>query len=292
MKKVIILFTLITLLSCSSKNSSYENEINEWHKERILKLKEPFGWLSLIGLHWVPNDVSSFGSAETNDIIINSENAPHKIGSIFNYGTTKGVNLLTSSNVLVNGIKQKQVSIKTDSDINPTIFTHGSLRFYFIERDGKLALRVKDSLSQTRTNFTTIDRFQIDPSYKVDATFIPYEKIKTIKINTSVDLLEEVSIPGEIKFSFNDQEYSLLPIEEKDSDEWFIVFTDLTAGKDTYDACRFLYVAKADDNGNLTIDFNKAYNPPCVFTDYATCPLPPKENVLNFEIKAGEKNWK
>ena len=289
MKKSILLIILITT-SCNY-NSEYKQSIDSWHQERIEKLKEPFGWLSLVGLHWLEDGSQSFGSDKTNDIVINSSNAPSEIGTIYNYTTTLGANFKSNANVMLNGSLARQTTINSDENGNPDIFSSNSIQFYLINRNGKLALRVKDSLSSNRTNFKGIDRFKVDEDYKITAKFVPYPEARIIDFKLMTGGSEESKVPGEIVFNFNNKEYKILPIEYEDSEEWFIVFSDKTSGSETYEACRFLYIAKADSNNNCIIDFNKSYNPPCAFTEYATCPLPPKQNIIDAKIEAGEKKY-
>ena len=165
----------------------------------------------------------------------------------------------------------------------------GSLRWYIIKRDDKYGVRLRDIDANLRKEFKGIDTYPVNEDWKITAKFEAYNPPKTISIPSIIGTVEEDMAPGALVFEKDGKEYRLDPVVE--GDEFFIIFADETSGEETYGAGRFLYTAMPDSTGNVILDFNKAYNPPCAFTPYATCPLPPKQNYLKLRITAGEKKY-
>lgn len=286
------LIFLFLFISCQKKeiDPSYLAEINQWHQKRIANLKKPEGWLSLVGLYWLQEGENSFGSSEKNDITF-PQKAPAFIGTFVLHANKVKVVINPDIPVLVNDTIKKEAELQHDLSGHPTKMKLGSLVWYVIKRGEKYGIRLKDTLSAVRMKFKGIDRFPVDPKYRVVATFIPYNPPKKIIIPTIIGTEEVSYSPGALEFELDGEKYRLDPEGEMGDKEWFIVFGDATNGKETYGAGRFLYVPAPDSTGKTIIDFNKAYNPPCAFTPYATCPLPPEQNILPVAIRAGEKNY-
>jgi uncharacterized protein (DUF1684 family) len=181
------------------------------------------------------------------------------------------------------GIPLKEMNLKTDILPDYDKLTLGRLTFFVIERENKFAVRVKDNDSETRKNFTGLRWYKVDPAWKIKAKFVPSPH--PVTFDTAVGVKEQDESPGYVTFTSGGQQYRLEPTKE--DDELFFVIRDLTSGKTTYGASRFLYAALPKD-GFVELDFNKAENPPCVFTDYATCPLPPPQNRMKLAVTAGE----
>jgi uncharacterized protein (DUF1684 family) len=174
----------------------------------------------------------------------------------------------------------------------PTILRLGTLSFYVIERGKQLAVRVKDRDNPARLNFKGLEYFPVDQKWRVEAKFEPYDPPRLIPIPTVINTVEYDSCPGALAFSLEGKTHRLDAVIERGSeDKLFIMFSDETNGKETYSLGRQLYTALPDSNNNVILDFNKAYNWPCVFTEYATCPIPPKQNRLAVRIEAGEKMY-
>lgn len=266
----------------------YINEINKWHTERIENLKKENGWLNLVGLFWLKDGDNKFGSGESNDIIF-PENAPESIGvfnlkdSIVTIKINDGINVLLGDS-LITGLEMKH-----DQTGNPTILSLGSFKWFIIKRGNKYGIRLRDLNSPQLKEFTGVDRFPVNDDWKIEADFEPYNPPKKIIIPTILGTEEEETTPGKLTFTIGQDKYSLEPVDAGRS--LFIIFADETNGEETYGAGRFLVVDKPDSTGSVIIDFNKAYNPPCAFSKYATCPLPPKSNFLKTRITAGEKNY-
>ena len=265
-------------------------QIQKWRSERIERLKKPDGWLTLVGLHWIEPGEHKVGSGKDNDIELAT--GPVHVGTLTLKDGKATLLLDPSSEALIDGKPATAtVELKPDSSDAPTAvsFNHGEAGFQLIERSGRYALRVKDAQAKTRSGFLGIDYFDIDPAWRFNARFEAHPKGKTIDIATVINTIEPMQNPGAVVFEKAGKSYRLEAVDEGDG-QLFLIFADHTNGKSTYGAGRFLY-ADPPKNGLTVVDFNKSYNPPCVFTHYATCPLPPPENRLDLTITAGEKKY-
>lgn len=289
---VILLCCVVFLSGCEKIRTSPEHlkEVEEWHQKRITSLKAPEGWLSLVGLHWLKEGENTFGSDPSNDLVF-VQKAPAFIGSFFLKDTVVEVSVLNDVPVLINGKEAKRAILAHDQTGNPTRMTFGSLVWYVIKRGDRFGIRVKDTASVTRMEFKGIERFPVDSAWRVRARWIPYDSPKLITIPTIIGVDETDESPGLLEFTLQGKTFRLEPTGKVGDKNWFLVFGDATNGKETYGAGRFLSVPAPDSAGMTIIDFNKAYNPPCVFTPYATCPLPPEQNILPVEVRAGEKMY-
>jgi uncharacterized protein (DUF1684 family) len=270
----------------------HRQSVEEWHAGRIKRLYSETGWLTLVGLFPLPEGVHTFGSADDNDLVFAGA-APAHAGKI----TVKNhdVHLDASKDAGLTHDNQPVTSLRLEADSGdrgePTEIRMGTYDFYVIERQGNLYLRVKDTASEILKHFDgKIDCYPIDVTWRIPARFEKYELPLPIQIQNFIGYTETVQCPGALVFNHGGKEYRLEPMADY-GEEWFIVFADATSGHDTYGGGRFVYVTAPDENGNTFIDFNRAYNPPCVFTPYATCPLPHEANVLPFKVEAGEKNY-
>jgi hypothetical protein len=191
--------------------------------------------------------------------------------------------------VLLEGKPVREMVMIGDNKKEMTVFQYGHIKWNLIVRMDKYGIRFRDLESEAVKNFGGIERFPVDVGWRIDAKFEKYNPPKSIAVPNVLGQVDEELSPGAIVFTSDNQSYR---IESIDADDklWFI-FADGTSGKETYGGGRFLYTNKADSTGKVIIDFNKAYNPPCVLTKFATCPLPPKENYLKLRITAGEKMW-
>jgi hypothetical protein len=181
------------------------------------------------------------------------------------------------------------------TDAAPTTVRFGHASFYVIERDGRKALRVKDADAEARRDFSGIDYFPIDPSWRIEADWVPFVPAHDLQIGSVIGTIDTVKVPGKAVFHRDGHTLELLPYQEEPGGELFFVLADRTSGKQTYGAARFLYAALPADGldkpGKVVLDFNQAYNPPCAFTPFATCPLAPPENRLDVAVTAGEKKY-
>jgi uncharacterized protein (DUF1684 family) len=273
----------------SASKDSYQQEIEDWHSGRISRLTSETGWLTLVGLFPIADGTYTFGGADDNDLVFPG-NAPAHAGRL---AVTDGkVHLDVADGVTMthDGAPVTRIPLASDADGSPTEIKMGTYDFYVIDRPGSLYLRVKDSASVVRTSFKGIDRYPVDKKWRVAVRLDPYDPPRRITIPNVMGFQETTDCRGALVFSIDGKEYRLEPDSEGNG-EMFIVFGDATSGHETYGGGRMIYIPSPDENGNTFIDFNRAYNPPCAFTPYATCPLPRQENVLPIAIKAGEKNW-
>jgi uncharacterized protein (DUF1684 family) len=184
------------------------------------------------------------------------------------------------------------VAMSDDRDRDPTVLRAGTVSVHVINRDGRLALRVRDTDNAGRHELGPLDYFPIDPRWRVVARFEPYDPPKRLEVPTIVEVPETYLVPGRLHFTVGAQAARLTAFLERDESDLFIVFADETNGQNTYGGGRYLYAKPPGAEGDTTVDFNRAYNPPCVFTPFATCALPLPENRLPFRVEAGEKRYR
>lgn len=274
----------------SKAPSDYTRQIESWRAQRVERLKAPTGWLSLIGLQWLKDGRNSVGSAKDNDVVL-LKGPPH-LGAITLKSGKATIEIDAKADATIDGKASKKAELLDDSHEKPTTIAFGTASFYLIDRNGRKGLRVKDSAAETRTKFVGIDSYPIDPSWRVEAAWQPYSPAHSLDIPTVLGTVDKMPVPGKAVFERDGKKYELLPVlEDKDAKELWFIFADRTTGKETYGSGRFLYADMPRD-GKLVIDFNKAYNPPCAFTPYATCPLAPPENRLALPVTAGEKKYR
>jgi uncharacterized protein (DUF1684 family) len=274
--------------------AAFEKDVMDWRSARVARLRKPDGWLSLVGLHWVEPGVHQVGKANANDIQLRT--GPAKLGTLTLKDGKATLKPDPAAGVTIDGKPVTgEVALRSDATTDPngpTIvsFNKGTANFQVIERSGRFALRVKDANAPTRTGFLGIDYFDADPAWRFNAKFEPHPKGKTIQIASVINTIDPMINSGTVSFQKDGKTYKLEVIDEGDG-ALFLIYSDRTNGKTTYGAGRFLY-AEPVKNGMTVVDFNKSYNPPCVFTHYATCPLPPPENRLDLTITAGEKSYR
>lgn len=280
------------VMSVAAVPTSYHAEIEAARAERLTKLKAPDGWLTLIGLHFLKDGPNTVGSAKDNQVVI--AKGPAHLGTV-TVSADGRVNLevATGADATIDGEKRRAAELKWQEPSKPTLVTAGAVTLFAVDRGGKKALRVKDSESPRRMHFVGLDYFPVDPAWRIEARWMPFEKSRLMPITTMIGQTGPEPIPGKAVFVRGGKTYELLPIDEGRNVPLFFVISDLTSGKETYGGCRFIYVPwPKEGQETIVLDFNLAENPPCAFTPFSTCPLPPKENRLPFAVKAGEKNYR
>lgn len=289
----LISLSFLLLISCNSSleekgSAEYFNEIKNWHKKRVKNLKKENGWLNLVGLYWLKEGENKFGSDKSNDIDFPIGKSSPFIGSFFLKDSVVTIKVNSGVEVFLENCEQvTKMELKHDLQPSTTILDHGSLRFFVIKRGKRFGIRLRDLDAELVKKFTGIETYPINSDWKIEAKFESYNPSKIISVPNIIGTIDEEKSPGALIFSIDNEEYKLDVLDAGKS--YFVIFADETSGNETYGGGRFLYVDKPDSSGKIYIDFNKAYNPPCVFTKYATCPLPPKQNHLKIEITAGEK---
>jgi len=291
--RIIVLSILISLFGCKSNNKKvtpeeYKKSIQEWQQKRLANLKSENGWLNLVGLYWLKDCQNPFGGNEANNIIF-PEKAPAFIGTIILYKGNLSVTINNDVEVFINDSLVKEHDILTDYDNNPTQFKIGTFRWTIIRRGERYGIRLRDLESPLISQINEIPSFPADLNWRFEATFERFDKPQNIAIPNVLGDTNFEKCYGVLKFTIDSVEYSLMPTGDGINEDFFVIFADETSAEETYGAGRFLSVDKPDKDGKTYIDFNKATNPPCAFTEFATCPLPPKENILKVKILAGEK---
>lgn len=281
------------LLACQPKaDPEHQKQVDAWHQDRIDRLSEPDGWLTLTGLYWLKPGDNFVGSAPVNTLRL-PQIMPPMLGLLrvqensVEYHAPPGLNIRYQEGP----VGTQVLTMKTDATESPTVLSIGPWRLHLIERGESLGLRVKDANSPVRERFRGIERFPVDTGWRVSADFKPYAKPQTRSVKTVIDVPETAVVPGELTFVYRGQSYRLLPFQRKNHAGFFVVFADTTNGRGTYGGGRFLYT-EAPVAGKVTLDFNRAYNPPCSFTAYSTCMVPPQENRLAMAVRAGEKAYR
>lgn len=287
----IVLLILWGTLSCSSgvndqAAAEYRVAYNEWKNNRIRSLKGPKGWLNLAGLYWLEEGENRIGSDSSNSILF-PPRAPLEIGVIVLQKDTIRFIANQGVDVTHKGEPIREMDLLPDVSGEPTVLNLDSLAWFIIKRGDRYGIRLRDYNHPNITKLDSIPCFPQDLAWKVTATFKPFINPRTIQVPNVIGMVEESQVPGLLTFHIGGQELTLYPTG--DPDHLFLVFGDETSGLETYGGGRFLTVDAPNEKGNYIIDFNRAYNPPCAFTPFATCPLPPKENILPIRVTAGEK---
>lgn len=293
MRQLYIIIIVLFVTSCQQENTNqkYINKINSWHQKRVEQLTQPDGWLSLAGLYWLQPGVNTFGSNSANDLIFPPK-APENMGALILKDSTIRIQINKNITVTSSGEKIDQMKVTTDEDGEPTVFKQGSLSWYVIVRSNKPAVRLRDSKNKNITSFKGIERFPVNKEWRVKATFHPFNHPKKVMIPTVTGQPTEMIAPGLLEFTLAGETVTLRPVRgSTDDGQFFVIFGDKTNGELTYGGGRFLYVNVPGKDNTTFIDFNKAYNPPCAFTKFATCPLPTATNRLPIKIEAGERNY-
>lgn len=290
-------FPLIFLaaIACSSllvADSPYRRSVEKWRQDYQAWLTSDSGWLTISGLFWLQEGDNRFGSARNNEIVLPSS-APASVGVLTLHAGKTTVHVNPGIPVTLGENRIQTAELTPDSREHYLIL--GDLTLFVHASGDRLALRIRDKNSPLRTSFTGLNWFPIDETYAVSGTYVPYDWPQKLDSQNVLGDAIKLTITGYIEFSLRGQEYRLELGPKESGQTLFIVFRDLTAGKETYPASRFLDIELPKDGakaGPVQLDFNKAYNPPCAYNPYTTCPLPLPGNRLKVEILAGEKLYK
>jgi uncharacterized protein (DUF1684 family) len=267
---------------------THEGQIADWRQRRHERLANDNGWLTLVGLEWLQEGENRVGSSSSSTIRIFG--GPADWGTIFVNGDELKFVPAQDSGVRVNDSEATEVMLVADNQAEPTVVRSGNLSFYVIFRES-YALRVKDRQAPALQEFTGVKNYEFQPDWRFDARFVPAEEGQTIEIANVLGHLSPSPVYGFVEFERDGVNYRLLGLGDEDSESLWFLFADRTSGRETYGAGRFLYSDGLPRDGRVIVDFNKAYNPPCVFNEYSTCPLPPQQNRLDLAVTAGEKDY-
>ncbi len=290
MKQSIYYLVLILLISgCNLRNKEarYQREIEDWQTKRIQSLKAENGWLNIVGLLWLEEGENTIGTDSSNSIVFPGD-GPANIGIIVLEDSI--LTFLANKNITITHDDEPvtEIEMKTDITRDPTLLKTASYGFFIIKRGERYGIRLRDYKSPRIESLDHIDMFPVSQDWILQATWMPFKEDTFINIPNVLGMVEKTKIQGKLVFEMNNQTCELYPVGA--GKKLFIIFGDETSGIETYGGGRFIYVEKPDKKGQVEIDFNRAYNPPCVFTHFATCPLPPAENILRVRVTAGEKN--
>ena len=273
----------------AAANAAFQQVQQAWRAERLAQLTKPDGWASLVGMHWLDPGSHRVGSDTDNGIRLEMGPAHLGVFTVRN-GATRFV---ADTAVTIDGTAARSSALRSDADAQgPSViaFDEGKGLATVIARGGRLALRVKHADADSRLRFTGLQYWDGGRDWQVPARFIAHPAGKTLPIANIIGTTDEIPNPGAVEFERGGTTYRLEALDEG-GDTLFLVFADRTSGHGSYGAGRFLDAPRPDPQGRLVIDFNQAYNPPCAFTPFATCPLPPPENRLDLAIEAGERDY-
>lgn len=273
-----------------AKKDAYTQEIETWRADREKGLKREDGWFTLVGLFWLKEGENRFGTDPGNTVIFPEGRGPALAGTLVRKGDAVEVKVQPGAEVTHEGKPVTTLALQDDSKGEPTVLQLGSLSFHLIRRGDRLGVRVKDSKAPALAAFHGLDNYPVQPGWRVEARFEPYTPVKKIPIPNVLGQVDQSPSPGAVVFERGGKTYRLDALEGSPDGGLFLIFADATSGKETYGAGRFLATDPPKD-GKVVVDFNKAYNPPCAYSAYATCPLPPAQNKLALRVEAGEKKY-
>jgi uncharacterized protein (DUF1684 family) len=286
MARMLLLLALVAGPAMAADD--YGKQIEAWRQAREARLRGDEGWLTVAGLMWLHEGDNRFGSDPGADVVFPAHSAPAQAGVFRLHGNQ--VTVVPAAGVKVTSAGQPigEKQLRDDTPGPPDVLELGQLRFFIIERGGKMAIRLRDLQSPARKSFAGLRWFPIRPEYKVVGRFLPHPSPRQIAVPNILGMIEQMESPGVVVFTLAGQEVRLEPVyETPERNELFYIFRDKTSGHETYGAGRFLY-SEVPVKGEVVLDFNKAYTPPCAYTRYATCPLPPRQNHLPLRVEAGE----
>jgi len=287
-------------LPAFSQEPDFAKEELAWRAQHVADLQKPDGWLSLIGLEWLQPGETTLGSAPDNKIHLPASTPAHLAVLQLKNDV---VQLVAPdggfpAGLQVNGspATEQVLGAEPDHDKSNPRITHGTLNFYVIRRADRFAVRLKDAKSPTLAEFHGLKWYAPDTDYKITAKWVPYHPAKKVSLITLIGTSYDQPVPGYAEFTLKGKSYRLEPVlEDSQSSKLFFILKDPTSADTTYPACRFLYTALpsrgVDEEGELALDFNHLENPPCAYTPYATCPLPPAGNRLPVALPVGEQRY-
>ena len=279
------------LSAAPAPEGDYEAGIEKWRQEREAGLRSDTGWLTVAGLFWLKEGPNRFGTDPTAEIVLPEGTAPEFAGVFEHKDGRTRVRVESGAAVTSSGRTVTEMELQNDSSGEPTLLALGDLTLFVIERDGKHGIRLKDKNSKRLKEFTGLKWYPVQPGYRIAGTWTEYDPPKQIPVVNVVGQTQNQPCPGYVTFTVHGKTLRLEPIQDSPDDrELFFIFRDGTSGETTYPPGRFL-TADSPVEGKVVLDFNKAVNPPCAFTPFATCPLPPPQNRLKVKIEAGEMKY-
>ena len=284
---IAFLMGIIADAAAQINGSSYKNEIVEWHKKRMESLKSATGWVNLSGLFWLKEGENKFGSATGNELLFKEKDFPALLGTFLLKGNEVVWTTAEEHAVFVEHEKINTATIFSGEEQDATQLAFQTFRWSVIKREDLVGIRFRDLASPLLEKLQQIPRYTIHQDWSFNAR-IEQSLLPSVSILNVLGQTTQEKAAGKVVFEYKGKSYALDVVDEGTTN-LFVLFGDDTNAKETYPTGRFLYIPRPDANGNTVIDFNKAFNPPCAFTPFATCPIPPKQNILPFAVKAGER---
>jgi len=288
--RLVVVAMVVTLGRPAAADTEYLRAIEHWRQERETRLRADDGWLTVTGLHWLRPGANRFGAGKDNEIVLAGRDVPERAGvlTLSIAGGEVTVEVAPGARVTTGGRPVSKMALRPDTRGEPDVLAIGPLRLFVIERSRRLAVRVRDLEAPARRTFKGPRWFPVREPYRVVGRFVAHATPRRLAVPNVLGVIEQMESPGTVVFHLAGREHRLDPVYETPAaSELFFIFRDLTAGRDTYASGRFLY-AELPRDGTVVLDFNKAYTPPCAFTRFATCPLPPAGNRLRVRVEAGE----
>jgi uncharacterized protein len=268
----------------------HEVAVRAWWAARDERLRSPDGWLTLVGLHWLTPGENRFGADPANEVVLRGDGVPPRAGSL--WLADGGVRLVAATpSVSRDGEPLAEADLADDGSGEPTVVDLGTLRMYVIRRGERLGLRVRDRAARALRDFSGMARFPIDPGWRIEARLEPAAAASELEIVDVTGVVSHEPTPGAVTFQRDGGTWRIDALPGDDDGSLWLLFADATNGAETYGGGRMLYTEPVAADGSVVVDFNLAYNPPCVFSPYATCPLPPAQNRLALRIEAGELGY-
>jgi uncharacterized protein (DUF1684 family) len=281
--------SLPSLAPADEADTAWRQEVEAFRKERFENLKKEDGWFTLVGLFWLDEGENAFGSDPGGKVILPEGKAPKTAGVLVRKGETVELRAAPGTKITSDGKPATHLVLASDASGKPTTLEMGPLSFFVIQRGDRIGVRIKDKESAALAAFHGLDTYPIQRAWRIDARFEPYNPPKPVQIPNILGQVIDDTSPGAIVFDWQGKTYRLDALGSTE-EGLSLIFADETNGKETYGAGRFLETRPPKD-GKVVIDFNLAYNPPCAFTAFATCPLPPAQNKLALRVEAGEKKY-
>lgn len=274
----------------------HRDSVTMWQASRQRAIYGPTGWATVLGLWWVEPGEITIGSDSSNKVVLPRDHAPPRVGSVFISNDSTWFVAAKGVKASIDSVSVTTARLRSDLEPKATIVRTGSLMIYYLVREDrqvwKHALRIKDTASVARAAAAPFRYFPTDIKWRVQAKFVKSPKPDSLNIISVLGTETRMSHEGDLHFAIDGTKYSLMAIREPEDhgQNLFLMFTDSTSRKETYPATRYLSVSPADSLGRTILDFNKAYNPPCAFTKFSTCPFPPKGNHVPIRVEGGEWN--
>lgn len=284
---IAFLMGIISDTTAQVNSKVHKTEIKEWDKKRMESLKSATGWVNLAGLYWLKEGENRFGSAAENELVFKEKQFPALLGTFTLAGNEVKWKTASGNDVFIKNEKTAAAIIFSNDEDSAAVLAFQTFRWSVIKREDLVGIRFRDLASPLLEKLQHIERYSINKDWSINAR-IEKSVLPSVSILNVLGQTTEEKSPGRVVFDYKGQTYKLDVVDEGTTN-LFVLFGDETNAKETYPTGRFLYIPRPDADGNTVIDFNKAFNPPCAFTPFATCPIPPKQNVLPFAVKAGER---